>query len=61
MPVPINVRECKREGTMRKGQSRETGNKVYTRYKKLQKKNKNKNKTTHRNMVWTPLCANKHK
>ena len=44
MPVPINVRECKREGTMRKGQSRETGNKVYTRYKKLQKKTKTKTK-----------------
>ena len=46
----INVREYRRGN--KNGQSRETGNIVYTRRKKTK---------PHYNMCWTPLYVNKHK
>jgi len=42
------------EGAIRNGQSRETDNIGYTRWRQT------KEKTQH-NMCWTPLCANIHK
>ena len=50
----LNKYQEKTEGTIKDGQSRETGSIVHTRHKMKIKKMQH-------NMWWRPLCVNKHK
>ena len=56
-PEKLTTLGTQDEVAIKNGQSRETDNIGYTRHKTK----KNKTKTEHMNMCWTPLCANKHK